>query len=69
MKLYVKYMVSIRCKMLVKTELEALHLHYRSIELGEIDVVDDITEEQRSKLKIALALSGLALMDDKKAIL
>lgn len=69
MKLYVKYMVSIRCKMLVKTELEALHLHYRSIELGEIDVVDDITEEQRSKLKISLALSGLALMDDKKAIL
>jgi AraC-like DNA-binding protein len=69
MKLYVKYMVSIRCKMLVKAELETLHLRYRSIDLGEIEIVEDITEDQRIKLKYALAQSGLELMDDKKAIL
>jgi hypothetical protein len=62
-------MVSIRCKMLVKAELETLHLRYRSIDLGEIEIVEDITEDQRIKLKYALAQSGLELMDDKKAIL
>ena len=69
MKLYVKYMVSIRCKMLVKAELEALNLHFRTVELGEIEIIENITPEQRIQLKKALALSGLELMDDKKAIL
>jgi hypothetical protein len=49
--------------------LETLHLRYRSIDLGEIEIVEDITEDQRIKLKYALAQSGLELMDDKKAIL
>lgn len=69
MKLYVKYMVSIRCKMLVKAELEALNLHFRTVELGEIEIIENITPEQRIQLKKALVLSGLELMDDKKAIL
>ena len=59
MKLYVKYMVSIRCKMLVKAELEALNLHFRTVELGEIEIIENITPEQRIQLKKALALSGL----------
>jgi AraC-like DNA-binding protein len=69
MVLYVKYMVSIRCKMMVKAELEALNLHFRTVELGEIEIIENITPEQRIQLKKALALSGLELMDDKKAIL
>ena len=69
MVLYVKYMVSIRCKMMVKAELEALNLHFRTVELGEIEIIENITPEQRIKLKKALVLSGLELMDDKKAIL
>ena len=69
MKLYIKYMVSLRCKMLVKTELNKHGLHYIVVNLGEIDVKEDITDEQRVQLKIALLQSGLELMDDKKAIL
>lgn len=62
-------MVSIRCKMLVKAELEKLGLNYGLIELGEVDVKDTITEQQRKLLRSNLLKAGLELMDDKKAIL
>ncbi|MCX6258694.1 MAG: AraC family transcriptional regulator [Bacteroidia bacterium] len=69
MKLYNKYMVSIRCKMMVKAELDNLGLHYGIVDLGEVEIQDKITTEQREQLKKALLKSGLELMDDKKAIL
>ncbi|HEX7754575.1 MAG TPA: AraC family transcriptional regulator [Niabella sp.] len=69
LKLYIKNMVCIRCKMVVKDELVNLGLHYSLIELGEIEVIENITNEQREFLKIALLKSGLELMDDKKSVL
>lgn len=69
MKLYVKNMVCIRCKMVVKSELEKIGLHYRFVELGEADVVEELTVDQISALKTALIKDGLELMDDKKSIL
>ena len=69
LKLYIKNMVCIRCKMVVKDELVKLGLHYSLIELGEIEVIETITNEQREILKIALLKSGLELMDDKKSVL
>jgi AraC-like DNA-binding protein len=69
MKLYIKYMVSIRCKMVVKSELEKLGLHYIVVDLGHVDVKENITTAQREQLKTALLKSGLELMDDKKAML
>ncbi len=62
-------MVSIRCKMIVKSELTNLGLHPISVELGEVEVKENITADQIKKLKAALMKSGLELMDDKKAIL
>ena len=62
-------MVSNRCKMTVKEELKKLGLHFVFVELGEVDIMEDITPEQREELKTALADSGLELMDDKKAVL
>jgi AraC-like DNA-binding protein len=62
-------MVSIRCKMLVKDELKKLGLHYVTVNLGEAEIVEDITAQQREKIRTALLKSGLELMDDKKAIL
>ncbi len=69
MKIYIKYMVSIRCKMVVKSELDKLGLHYGVVDLGQVDIKETITPEQRSQLKVSLLKSGLELMDDKKAIL
>jgi AraC-like DNA-binding protein len=62
-------MVSLRCKMVVKSELEKLGLHYVVVDLGKVEIKETITAEQREQLKIALLKSGLELMDDKKAIL
>ena len=69
MKLYIKYMVSIRCKMIVKSELDLLGLHYRQIDLGEVDVIENISQGQREQLKVSLLKSGLELMDDKRSVL
>lgn len=62
-------MVSIRCKMVVKTELERLGLHYTNVELGEAYIEEEITEEQRLQLDAALRKTGLELIDDKRSIL
>lgn len=69
MKLYIKYMVSLRCKMVVKEALEKLGLHYIILELGSVEIMDDLTDKQRKLLHQALIKSGLELMDDKKAVL
>lgn len=62
-------MVCTRCKMAVKSELENLGLQYTSIELGEVEIIGDISSEQKNRLNIALKMIGLELMDDKKSIL
>lgn len=69
MKIYVKYMVSQRCKMVVKEELKKLGLHFIVVDLGEIEVMEELTDLQRSELKQGLSASGLELMDDKRAVL
>lgn len=62
-------MVSNRCKMLVKEELKKLDLHFIVVDLGEVEIMEDLTEDQREDLRTALHNSGLELMDDKKAVL
>ena len=69
MKLYIKYMVSLRCKLLVKQELENLGLRHTSVDLGMIEIIEDIDEQTRMLLKRNLAASGLELLDDKRKIL
>ena len=68
MKLYIKYMVSNRCKRLVKDELKKLGLHF-IVNMGEVEIMENITDEQREQIRSALRESGLELMDDKKAML
>lgn len=69
MKLYIKYMVSLRCKMLVKEELKKLGIPYLSVDLGLVETMEDITQEQHDQLNENLLKSGLELLDDKKSIL
>jgi len=68
-KLYIKYMVSLRCKLMVKKELEKLNIKYVVIDLGVVEIFEDIEPEQRKQLKQNLAKSGLELLDDKRSIL
>jgi AraC-like DNA-binding protein len=69
LKIHVKYMLSARSKTEVKDELKKLGLHFVFVDLGEIDVMEDITPELREQLRAALVGIGLELMEDKKAML
>lgn len=62
-------MVSLRCKMIVKYELNNLGINNAIVDLGTVELMDEITPEQREVLKRNLLQSGLELLDDKKAIL
>ena len=69
MKLYIKYMVSLRCKMLVKEELNKLGIKFQGVDLGMVDIFEDLNQEQHDVLKVNLLKSGLELLDNKRSIL
>ena len=54
--------------MMVKEELEKLGLDYVIVDLGMVEILKDLSPEQRDLLKINLEKSGLELLDDKRAI-
>jgi AraC-like DNA-binding protein len=62
-------MVSTRCKMAVKEELKKLGLHFIPVELGEVDIMEDLSSDQRELLKTALLSLGFELIDDKRSVL
>ena len=62
-------MVSNRCKIAVKEELKKLDLHFILVDLGEVDIMEDISKDQREQLKSSLLSIGFELMDSSKAIL
>jgi AraC-like DNA-binding protein len=62
-------MVSNRCKLAVKEELTKLGLHFVVVDMGEVEIMEDLTHEQHVALQAGLRASGLELMDDKKSVL
>ncbi len=69
MKLYIKYMVSQRCKFLVKEDLKKLGLQHVFLDFGLIEILETMTELQHEKLKLKLLQSGWELLDDKRSVL
>ncbi|WP_026063272.1 helix-turn-helix domain-containing protein [Pedobacter arcticus] len=69
MKLYIRNMVCIRCKMIVEQELKRLFLHGIIVELGEIEILENATAVQLEQLNTALLKYDLELMDCRKSIL
>jgi AraC-like DNA-binding protein len=66
MTLYIKNMVCARCKMVVESEFEKLGLQTISVELGEVELQDEITDSQKEVLLKNLQTLGFDLLDDKK---
>lgn len=62
-------MVSNRCKVAVKDVLRKLGLHFIIVDLGEVELMEDIWGAKMDQLKSALLKAGFELMDDKRAIL
>ena len=69
MKLFIKYMVSSRCKYLVLTELKKLGVQsqYVMVDLGMVEILKTITKKQRMILEENLKHSGLEVLDSKKS--
>jgi AraC-like DNA-binding protein len=53
----------------VKEELKKLGLHYVNVDLGTIEIMEDITDFQRDALRKNLKKYGLELLDDKRKII
>ncbi len=54
---------------MVKEELKKLGLHYIVVDLGAVEIMEDIKGPVWDQLKENLMQSGLELLDDKKSIL
>lgn len=62
-------MVSVRCQMVVKYQLEKLGLKYTYVKIGEAEIVGDVQPEKLEQLKSVLKEAGLVVMDNKRTIL
>ncbi len=66
MKLIIKNMVCNRCKMAVKAELEMLGLHPLLVDLGEVEIEEQLSDEEMVSVHKSLQQYGFALIDNKK---
>ncbi len=55
--------------MIVKSELEAVGIEQSIVELGEVELVKELTAIQHDRLKLNLLKTGLELIDDKRSML
>ena len=69
MNIYIKNMVCIRCKMIVKKILDELELPFIKIELGFVELRNILSIEEKKKLNLLLMPWSLYLMNDPKEIL
>jgi len=69
MRLLIKNMVSNRCKLAVMDVFKKLNLSADLIDLGEVDIKDISSFEQRNQLKSNLLQLGFDLIEDRKVAL
>lgn len=69
MKLFIRNMISDRCKLLVQEELENLGLHDVSVKIGVVEIYEKMTLQHYDEFKFKLQQYGLLVVEDKKAIL
>jgi hypothetical protein len=62
-------MISARCKIAVKEILRNMGLHFIVADLGEVDIMENLSVVQLGQLKTELLASGFELMDDKRSVL
>ncbi len=60
-------MVCNRCKMAVKSELEQLGLHPLSVELGEVELAEELKEADKAIINKRFTELGFELIDDKRS--
>ncbi|HET7000770.1 MAG TPA: AraC family transcriptional regulator [Puia sp.] len=69
MPLYIKNMVCDRCILVVRQELDKLGMGYKNIQLGEVELSENISPEKINEFKDHLHILGFELLDDRKSTL
>ena len=64
LKIYIKYMVSIRCKKLVGAELEKLGVVMPKINQGVVEFHEELTTEQEAQFQKRILKLGFEVLDD-----
>jgi AraC-like DNA-binding protein len=65
MKVYIKNMVCDRCIMVVKSEFEKYGIHPVTIELGQVQLLEDWNDQDKVVLNTRLVELGFELLEDK----
>jgi AraC-like DNA-binding protein len=69
LKIYIKNMVSSRCKNELGQILTDMGIPHQNVELGSVEILRELSLIQELDFKNKLKTSGLELMDDHKTIL
>lgn len=69
MKLSIKNMVCNRCIMVVRQELARMNLIPNRIQLGEVELKEELSDLQSNYLRDQLAEKGFELLDDRKTMI
>lgn len=69
MRIHIKNMVCDRCIMVVKSEFEKIGIYPVSIQLGEVELLQDWNEVEKKTINASLKLLGFELLDDKTNII
>jgi AraC-like DNA-binding protein len=66
MKLYIKNMVCHRCIVAVRQELEKSGLYQATVQLGEVELAEELPEAKLKSLGESLLTLGFEILDDQK---
>lgn len=66
MKLYVKNMACLSCKVVVKEALEEMKIELIKIEMGEVEIKRELTEAEKQKLNVMIKKVGLEILENKQ---
>jgi AraC-like DNA-binding protein len=62
-------MVCSRCKMVVTDQLEKSGLHPLVVDLGNVEIKEELNDDQRAALNTSLLKFGFELIDNKKSLI
>ncbi len=69
MKLYIRNMACETCKVYMRDVLTKMHFHPTRVELGEVDITEEIEPEEKVKLNSIIRKVGLELVENNASII
>lgn len=66
MKLYIKYDINLACKVILQEQLEELGLSFEMKDLGEVEIIGNLTAELQKNLDESLGRYGIKIISNHK---